>query len=755
MKHTTLEALLNMLPGVRVDKVGNITRDNDEVVDILVDGVEIFGQARRSVALRNIQAYAIEEIWFYKKDGSASVLLDHEMGDDVKVMDIRLKKEYNTGTPVDIKAGIGTGDGVQYKGSLLGLYNNEDTRVFVYGSADNLNEGEMSNNYSLFSGESAPDGTLTNYSGGASLLKYLDKSKLSYVITSAGVSEDDLDCFQITSTKVFLPGRDIIVQGTGFSSSENLKANTNTRLHIEDEKAFHDAWLDFTYSSYSKAGQNNVSFVNRNNTTSTLQHLSDIFNRNHLLKAGYDGGLRLQRGMLRWGGELQYANTTNKDNTFYSFAHPVQNFGTKYRYNFWNAPMQNAKGALTFGYETGNLGIIDRIQAHYLYDCTWESVDSTLQTLNGTALLRDLLNSYTSKVLTHRHNLLFQSKANFEPVLGIPLSATLLVPVRFVSREMDYIRLRNNNYLRNDILCEPSLEIEYGGSHNFKFNADLVSTVPPMLFCTPFRNTSDPMHIHMGNTELRNSHDLLLKLTHERTTSSSAFYKSSIEYRYTENAIGTNAHFNEQTGVFTSMPVNVDGNWGLTGDFWVNTPLDGKGGRFALENHLYATYAHDIDLSSQEGVNYTDESTTHTGIIANDLVFTFRPSKEWDLRAIVSGMWMHCESNIPDFIPINTWDLYYGLRAQGELPWEIFIGSTLMVNTTRGYHEEGLNGDCLLWNAEISRSFLNDRLIVSLKGFDILAQLSNEYHTITPISITEVSSNVAPRSFLLSFAWRM
>lgn len=67
MEHSSLESLLNMLPGVRVDKDGNINRDNDAIVHLLIDGREVFGEGRKHLALTNIQAYAVQEIWFYKQ----------------------------------------------------------------------------------------------------------------------------------------------------------------------------------------------------------------------------------------------------------------------------------------------------------------------------------------------------------------------------------------------------------------------------------------------------------------------------------------------------------------------------------------------------------------------------------------------------------------------------------------------------------------------------------------------------------------
>lgn len=148
-------------------------------------------------------------------------------------------------------------------------------------------------------------------------------------------------------------------------------------------------------------------------------------------------------------------------------------------------------------------------------------------------------------------------------------------------------------------------------------------------------------------------------------------------------------------------------------------------------------------------------SHTHSVALANGFLLRYRPSAKWDLRTILSAMWIHSHSDIPNYTTINTANLYYGLRLQVMLPWQIRLGNTFMVNTARGYLNEDLNGDRFIWNAQISRAFFQDRLIVAMKGYDMLAQISKIYHTSTPISTTEVSSNVVPRSFLLTLTWKM
>ena len=203
------------------------------------------------------------------------------------------------------------------------------------------------------------------------------------------------------------------------------------------------------------------------------------------------------------------------------------------------------------------------------------------------------------------------------------------------------------------------------------------------------------------------------------------------------------------------MPVNVEGNWGVSGDFWANTHLGNKGNRFSLENHLRAQYDHGIDLTAHEGMENSTRNTTHTVAMTNDIIVCYRPSTKWDMRALLSTTWMHVKSDIPDFTNISTVDISYGLRLQSALPWQIHMGTTFLVNTTRGYESKVLNGDRFIWNAQISRAFFKDRIIIAIKGYDMLAQLRNAYHSVTPMSSTEISTNVVPRSFMLTLTWRV
>jgi hypothetical protein len=111
-------------------------------------------------------------------------------------------------------------------------------------------------------------------------------------------------------------------------------------------------------------------------------------------------------------------------------------------------------------------------------------------------------------------------------------------------------------------------------------------------------------------------------------------------------------------------------------------------------------------------------------------------------------------SDHDDFTALNVADFNYGLTAQLQLPWQLHLGTDLTMYSRRGYADERMNTNDLVWNARLSRSFLRGQLNVILDGFDILGRLSNITRRMNSQSITEVRTNVIPRYVLLHVTYR-
>ena len=66
-----------------------------------------------------------------------------------------------------------------------------------------------------------------------------------------------------------------------------------------------------------------------------------------------------------------------------------------------------------------------------------------------------------------------------------------------------------------------------------------------------------------------------------------------------------------------------------------------------------------------------------------------------------------------------------------------------------------MNADDLLWNARLSRSFLNEKLTFICDGFDILGQLNNVTRTINAQGISETFTNVIPRYVMFHLIYKL
>jgi hypothetical protein len=78
----------------------------------------------------------------------------------------------------------------------------------------------------------------------------------------------------------------------------------------------------------------------------------------------------------------------------------------------------------------------------------------------------------------------------------------------------------------------------------------------------------------------------------------------------------------------------------------------------------------------------------------------------------------------------------------------------------RGYGDNSMNRNDLVWNASITRSFPNPfgkkasgTLVVRLEGFDILSQLSSTYIFINGQGRTETIRNTLPRYVMLHLTY--
>ena len=117
--------------------------------------------------------------------------------------------------------------------------------------------------------------------------------------------------------------------------------------------------------------------------------------------------------------------------------------------------------------------------------------------------------------------------------------------------------------------------------------------------------------------------------------------------------------------------------------------------------------------------------------------------------------WRRTTSGRQGFENISAVDFDYGLTAQYELPWKLQIATDLKMFSRRGYQSHLMNDDHLVWNAQLTRSFLKEKLTLKLQAFDLLHELSNTQYEVNAQGRTETWHNSLPRYLMLTAAVKL
>ena len=145
------EDLLRKLPGMEIDRAGNIKAMGEDVKNVLVDGKEFFGNDPK-VATRNLPADAINKVQLFDKKTDESKFTGIDDGERNQTLNLVLNENKKTGVFGDVTAGAGTGNHaetgariyrftkkIQFAG--LGMFNNINKFGFSVGDFINFSGG--------------------------------------------------------------------------------------------------------------------------------------------------------------------------------------------------------------------------------------------------------------------------------------------------------------------------------------------------------------------------------------------------------------------------------------------------------------------------------------------------------------------------------------------------------------------------------------------------------------------------------------
>ncbi|MFC1620453.1 outer membrane beta-barrel protein [Candidatus Neomarinimicrobiota bacterium] len=193
-----VEDLLKKIPGVEVDKAGNIKALGEDVTQVLVEGKEFFGKDPK-VATRNLPADAVDEVQVFDKKSDEAEFMGIDDGVRDRTINILLNEEGKRGYFGDVDAGGGTGEHYQIGGKIYRFSTKFQSALF--GMYNNVNEFRFSGKDRHEYGQGV-SGLNTTVAGGINLSYIVSKYNRYFI--SHLVSSTKSILGQRTSTENFL-----------------------------------------------------------------------------------------------------------------------------------------------------------------------------------------------------------------------------------------------------------------------------------------------------------------------------------------------------------------------------------------------------------------------------------------------------------------------------------------------------------------------------------------------------------------------
>ena len=270
---------------------------------------------------------------------------------------------------------------------------------------------------------------------------------------------------------------------------------------------------------------------------------------------------------------------------------------------------------------------------------------------------------------------------------------------------------------------------------------------------------TNPLRKTTGNPDLKPSFTQSFNLRfnnyimdHQR------FINANANFSTTANSISNKVTYDPTTGGQTTRPENINGNWNAGGNVMFSSAIDSLG-YFSYSVSLNGNFNNRVGyiskLNETTKTYETLENVTKQNIIGGRLGLSFR--NDW-LEVELNGSvnYNHSDNKLQPQSNLDTWTYAYGFNTTLTMPWGTQIATDMGMNSRRGFNDESMNTNELIWNAQISHSFLQGKpLTLSLQFYDILQQQSNFSRTISERARTDSEYNAITSYAMLHVIYRI
>jgi len=772
----TVEDLLKKLPGIQVDRNGQITAQGEKVQKVLVDGEEFFGDDPTLVT-QNLRADMIDKVQVFDKKSDQANFTGIDDGERQKTINLKLKDNKKNGYFGKVNLGAGT-DGYHDNQAMFNTFKGKQ-KISAYGIVSNTGT----------SGLNWQD--MNSY--GESFASNVDYDEASGGFYFEG-NDDELDSWDGRYNGQGYP----LVQTGGLhynnkwnDDKNNLNLNYKIlQLHVNGGGTVNaQSILPDSTSFYNNSTQNFANEILRNRGNGSYEY---VFDTTYSVKIMANGGVdhKITRSINyseALGNDKSLINTSDR-NTFTAGDNRSLNstilwkkklkkkgrtLSLNVREQFTNNTSDGYLYADNRFYENDieSSEITDQYKAYHSSNISFDSKltysepltkESSLvlnygvvvnnsnsernsfnKSSEGKYTIVDTLfsNDYAFNVFTHRAGVsynLFKKKLKFNAGGNVGFTS-------FDQKEM----ISGASAKRSFVNWYPQASFSYNFSQMrrlwFRYNGN--TQQPGIQQIQPVANNDDPLNIAIGNPDLKPAfrNNINFGFNDFKVLTERNIW-TNVGYNFTQNAISSRDFVDAATGKRVYQSVNLDGNRSLHAYLDYGFKIKKIGTRIGLNSNInggrYVSIVND-------SLNVTKSRNYSFGLhISKD------KEKKYNIYISPNATYTISKSSVQKNLETKYWTFNINTGTDIYLPLKFQIHSDCDFSFRQKTSVFDNNNNVVLWNAWVGKKFLKkDVLLVKVTGHDLLNQNIGFDRMVNSNYISQNTYSTIQRFFLVSIVW--
>jgi Outer membrane protein beta-barrel family/Carboxypeptidase regulatory-like domain len=781
-----VEDLLKKLPGIQVDKDGNVKAQGKSVTRVKVNGKDFFGGDVKT-ATKELPANIVDKIQVIDDYGDQATVSGIKDGEPDKIINIELKKDKNKGFFGRATVGGGTQD--RYQGSFNGNYfkdnrqisifansNNTNTSLFNFGSMGNRGMSSMMSTGMSVMKEAGGMGNMMSMMQGSDAASQFGAGGSAGITSSNSIGTNFRDQWgkrvsvygnysyshkntsQIQSSTAQNPGSFGLFINNKDANTVTIGDNHRASFNIEyqiDSFNYLKVTPNITYSG-SRGNSNSVfdnnlagagkilDGSNKNNTNSKAPNLSLNLLYNHKFrKRGRNFSASVNVG------NSENNSTQDATNLSYQYTPPFAGARNTFQYIDQQNNNYNYGIRLTYSEPINKYRSIDFSHSHNLNygrnDKKTFNVDSFTQAKTINTILS---NDYENNFYNNRFGVsLRTTMKKYNYTLGISVQPVDLQG-KSITKDSNYKAISRVNIF-------PIARLVYNFNRSKSINANYTGNAsqPSFSQLQPVVDSSNLQYVTAGNPNLKPSinHAVNLSYNNFNFISGKVLF-ANINFSTVKNQIVNNTSFNPIAGRQFSVPENVNGFYNVLGFYTFSKPY--KNRKYVLTFNGSVNYNHNINLTDNI------KNIGKNWIVSQGFVLEYN-LKEWlelgtGINYSLNDLRYKSKTTLPGTFrntSSNAWSLTNNINI--DLTKRLILKYDIDYTINKGL-ANGVSQNPVLINASLEQLlFKRKNGILRLSAYDLLKQNTNISRSINNGFTTDTRTNRLTRYFMLTFTYRL